>query len=132
MTETVGDYLRELRVNRGLMQKQLAANIGVEPSYLSNLERGIRVHLGEKMLKRIAEALQLTPEELTEIRRYRDASRTRITFPPYAAPREIEVVLLLTNCLGRMPPENFETIRTYIETWRAITYGRPISNIKEA
>ncbi|MGH8493110.1 MAG: helix-turn-helix domain-containing protein [Moraxellaceae bacterium] len=131
MTETVGDYLRKLRVNRGLMQKQLAASIGVEPSYLSNLERGIRVHLGEKMLKRISEALQLTPEELAEVRRYRDVSRTRITFPPYAAPKEIEVVLLLTGCLGRMPPENFEVIRNYIETWRTITLGRPIFDSKE-
>ncbi|MGH8493087.1 MAG: helix-turn-helix domain-containing protein [Moraxellaceae bacterium] len=121
MTNTLGSYLQNLRKSRGLMQKQLAATIGVEPSYLSNLERGIRVHLGELMLERLATALSLTASELAELRRFREASRLRIVIPPYASPDEVEVLHLLTNCLGRMPAENFELIRSYIENWHSIT-----------
>jgi transcriptional regulator with XRE-family HTH domain len=65
-------YLKELRQERGLTQKQLAARAGVSQQYVGRIESNW-VNVGPKTVRRLANALEMDPLELTLIEvLYRD------------------------------------------------------------
>jgi transcriptional regulator with XRE-family HTH domain len=65
-------YLKELRRERGLTQKQLAERSGVSQQYVSRIESNW-VNVGPKTVRRLASALEMDPLELTLIEvLYRD------------------------------------------------------------
>src|SRR5262249_42306739 len=59
------ENLRTLRLARGLTQPMLAEKAGIEQCYLSKLENG-RSKPSEDVLTRIAQALEVKPEALTQ------------------------------------------------------------------
>src|SRR6187549_3326060 len=61
--ETLGDYLREQRVNAQLSLRQLAAQTGISNPYLSQIERGLRKPSAE-VLQQLAKALRVSAETL--------------------------------------------------------------------
>jgi transcriptional regulator with XRE-family HTH domain len=61
-----GVRLRELRRERGFTQRQLAALVHLDFTYLSKLENGADVP-GEQAVKRLAEVLQSDPDELLSL-----------------------------------------------------------------
>jgi len=65
----IGNYIRERREelrkkDRSYSLRQVATRIGVEPSYLSKLERGERVSLSEKKIIALAKELDEDPDLL--------------------------------------------------------------------
>lgn len=60
-----GTRIRERRQERGLRQAELAAGVGISPSYLNLIEHGRR-RIGGKLLADIARALDLDPSALAE------------------------------------------------------------------
>ncbi len=66
MSENFGAYIRKLREEKNLNDKsfslrQVAQRIGVEPSYLSKVERGTEPNPSEQFIKKIA--LELNQDE---------------------------------------------------------------------
>src|SRR3954468_17142320 len=61
--ESLGDYLREQRVNAQLSLRQLAEQTGVSNPYLSQIERGLRRPSAE-VLQQLAKALRISAEQL--------------------------------------------------------------------
>lgn len=61
--ESLGDYLKEQRVNSRLTLRQLADQAGVSNPYLSQIERGLRKPSAE-VLAQIAKALRISAESL--------------------------------------------------------------------
>ncbi len=59
-----GKRLRELRILAGLTQRELAEKIGVDFSYLSKIENGVLPPPSEKVILRLAEALNADKDEL--------------------------------------------------------------------
>ncbi len=59
-------YLKELRRERGLTQKQLAERAGVSQQFVSRIESNW-VNVGPKTVRRLASALEMDPLELTLI-----------------------------------------------------------------
>lgn len=57
-------YLKELREERGLTQKQLADRGGVSQQFISRIESNW-VNVGPKTIQRLSPALDITPLELT-------------------------------------------------------------------
>lgn len=65
-------YLKDLRRERGLTQKQLAQRAGVSQQYVSRIESNW-VNMGPKTVRRFASALEMDPLELTLVEvLYRD------------------------------------------------------------
>jgi transcriptional regulator with XRE-family HTH domain len=60
----LGEYLRAQRETVGTSQRQLAGRIGVHHSYLARLEAGDAAQPAPAILHRLAEALDLDPEDL--------------------------------------------------------------------
>ena len=61
--ESLGDYLKEQRVQARLSLRQLAEQAGVSNPYLSQIERGLRKPSAE-VLQQIAKALRISAEQL--------------------------------------------------------------------
>jgi len=64
--EPLGQKIRRLRQERAMPQERLSIEARVDQSGLSKFERGTDRHMGEIPLRRIAEALGITFEELVE------------------------------------------------------------------
>ncbi|MEZ5277105.1 MAG: helix-turn-helix transcriptional regulator [Opitutaceae bacterium] len=70
MPELLGPFLRErreaLRSERGRSYslRQVAGRIGMEPSYLSRIERGTDIPPGEEKLLALAKELEVNPDAL--------------------------------------------------------------------
>jgi HTH-type transcriptional regulator, competence development regulator len=61
---TFGKRLRELRLERRLNQKELAARVGIDFTYLSKLENDRMEPPGEETIQRLAAALSADVTEL--------------------------------------------------------------------
>jgi len=66
MTTSLGDFIREARVRQGKSLRELAKDLDVTPSYLSDIENDRRVP-AEPVLRRIAQQLQLDFNELMNL-----------------------------------------------------------------
>jgi transcriptional regulator with XRE-family HTH domain len=60
----IGEYLKAKREALGISQRRLALRIGINHSYLARLEAGDYARPATTILHRLAEALDLDPEDL--------------------------------------------------------------------
>jgi transcriptional regulator with XRE-family HTH domain len=58
-----GKRVKEIRLRKGLSQGGLAKILGVHPTYISGIERGVR-NMALKNIERLAKALGVPIEEL--------------------------------------------------------------------
>jgi transcriptional regulator with XRE-family HTH domain len=74
-----GQRLRSLRAERGLTLKQMAADLGVSPAYLSALEHGHRGRPNRRFVHRVCQALNIIWDDAEELQRLADLSHPRVT-----------------------------------------------------
>lgn len=67
MAETFGAFIARQRVEKDLKLRALAIQIGVSESYMSDLKRGNRLPPKGERLEALADAMNLTEEERTEM-----------------------------------------------------------------
>ena len=65
VVQLLGANVRRYRKLKGMTQEQLALEVGMERSYISDLERGTR-NPSVRALGRLAEALSVAPMQLLE------------------------------------------------------------------
>lgn len=68
MTDIVtkfGKKVKEIRLNKHLSQARLAKILGVHPTYISGIERGL-TNMGLKNLEKLAKALDVSIKNLIE------------------------------------------------------------------
>jgi len=58
-----GKRVKEIRLKKAMSQSDLAKNLGVHPTYISGIERGVR-NMALKNIERLAKALDVRIEEL--------------------------------------------------------------------
>ena len=63
----IGSRIKDARVNRGVQQKALAAQLGMAQSVLSRYERGV-LRLPSSLLARIASALKVSTDEILSLK----------------------------------------------------------------
>ena len=64
---TFGEQVRELRRAKGLSQKELAANAFIDFTYLSKIENSHRRPPRERVIRAMADALQIDFLELMQL-----------------------------------------------------------------
>jgi transcriptional regulator with XRE-family HTH domain len=65
-TRRLGKILREVRREAGLSQEELADRAGIHPTYVSQIERGLKSPT-MRMLARLAKALGTTPGKIIRL-----------------------------------------------------------------
>lgn len=59
----LGDYLRQKRIEKNLLIRQLSSQLEIDPAYLSKIERGDRT-CNKELVMRIAKALNQNKDDL--------------------------------------------------------------------
>ena len=75
--QTFGRYVRALREERRIGQRELARLLGVSPSYLNDIEKDKRVAPNPKLVRAIAETLDADAETIFDL-----AGRSKNALPP--------------------------------------------------
>lgn len=95
----LGDKIRQLREEFGLTQGQLAGGASVSQGYLSQLENGDVKNPSAAVLLRIAQAMNVDPDELFEAAGYPTVRTLKQIYQGY----ESNVDPDLMRYLGRLP-----------------------------
>ena len=61
--KTLGQRIKKLRKQRGLLQVDLAVRVGISTGYIGSIEQGLR-YPSLKVLQKISKALKTPPSEL--------------------------------------------------------------------
>lgn len=106
--------LKQFRQKRGLKQKDLALQLGYEPSYLSALERGEKGPPKQDFIRRFVRGLELNEAERAELEKSLRLSRRQFSLPTKASEKEFELVHELEPHLGSLTPLQIDLIKLAI------------------
>jgi len=102
----LGDTIRKLRDTRELTQGQLAKSSSVSQGYLSQLENGEVKNPSAAVLLRVAQAMNVDPDELFEAAGYPTVRTLRATYERYESTIDRE----LLGYLASLPREKLASL----------------------
>jgi len=105
-----GNYLRELRVQRGLRQIDAADLLGYEQSYLSALESGAKGPANPIFVEKVVSKYQLNQLECAKLKEACDCSKRRRVLPKLTSLEEYEVANLFLSKLGNLTGSQIQMI----------------------
>ncbi|WPZ15377.1 helix-turn-helix transcriptional regulator [Nitratireductor rhodophyticola] len=118
----LGEKIRQLRRERGVSQKEMAASIGVSAAYLSSLEHGRASPPNWAMIQKIIGYFNVIWDEADEMQRIAELSHPRVVVDTARlAPEATELANLLAAHIASM--KNAE-VTLLLQQLRAITGGR--------
>ncbi|WP_281419299.1 helix-turn-helix domain-containing protein [Marinobacterium ramblicola] len=97
-----GTYLEHLRRSRRMQQKQLADLMGINPCYVSTLERGRKGPPSKAVLKRLIKNLNLSRDEQEQLWHSVELSEMTFRLPDGMSQDEFEFVHDLKSHLGTL------------------------------
>lgn len=112
MLTALGRALRRLRLDRGMLLKDMAEGIDVTPAFLSAVETG-RKSPPENFLPRLAEKFGLSRDQISELRRAAEQSvqEVRLRLPKGATEADREAMAVLARTFGDMSDKEREEFR---------------------
>ncbi|MBL8583691.1 MAG: helix-turn-helix transcriptional regulator [Rhizobiaceae bacterium] len=111
-----GQRLRELRRERGLTQRDMAAAIGVTPAYLSALEHGHRGAPGWAMVQKIIGYFNIIWDEAEELQRLAESSHPRIVIDTSGlSPQATALANLLAARIGELGEDEIAGLLVRLE-----------------
>lgn len=106
-----GTYLEHLRRKRRIQQKQLADLIGINPCYVSALERGRKGPPSTAVLRRLIKNLNLSRNEQERLWHSVELSEMTFRLPDGMSQDEFEMVHDLKSHLGTLSGDQVLIIR---------------------
>ena len=114
-----GEKIRRLRDERGVLLKDMAAELGVSSAYLSALEHGHRGRPGSGFVQQICAYFDLIWDEAEEIRRLAHLSHPRIVIDTAGLdPLATELANVLADTIGDLDRETLQWILDEINSRR--------------
>lgn len=106
-----GERLRQLRAERGMTQKRMAAEVGVSAAYLSALEHGHRGLPSWALLQRIIACLNIIWDDADELQRLAMQSAPKVTIDTSGLhPLATELANLLERSIKDLSPQDLERL----------------------
>lgn len=106
-----GEKLRQLRAERAMTQKHMAAEVGVSAAYLSALEHGHRGIPSWALLQRIIACLNIIWDDADELQRLALQSAPKVTIDTSGLhPLATELANLLQHSIQDLPPQDLEIL----------------------
>jgi transcriptional regulator with XRE-family HTH domain len=101
-----GKRLRELRQDRGLSAKEMAAGLGVSAAYLSALEHGKRGKPNKRFVHRVCQYLGIIWDEAEALQQIAALSHPRVVVETAGlSPEATELANRLAQRIGDLPEE---------------------------
>lgn len=110
-----GESLEKLRRERNLKQVDLARLVGIEPSYISLMERGYKGPPSSDVLKRISVTLKLKAHETQKLLRDAAISESNFKIPPGTSRSEFELLYRLKARLGSLNEKQVLIMNTVLD-----------------
>lgn len=99
----LGERIRELRRERGVSQKDMAATIGVSAAYLSALEHGHRGVPTWAMIQKIIGYFNVIWDDAEELQKLAEGSHPRVVVDTAGlSPAATELANLMAQAIGEM------------------------------
>jgi transcriptional regulator with XRE-family HTH domain len=107
----LGQKLRQLREERGISLKQMAAALDVSSAYLSALEHGRRGRPTWQMLQRIIGYFNVIWDEAEELTRLAEMSDPRVVIDTAGmSPEATDFANRLARDIGKLAPEDLTAL----------------------
>lgn len=117
-----GRKMRELRDQRHITQKEMAAALGVSAAYLSALEHGNRGRPGPGLIMQICDYFELIWDQADELKRLAGVSHPRVTVDTSGlSSTATELANELARSIGGLDEH---TLQWILDEIRAQTAGR--------
>ena len=101
-----GKRLRELREERGLSAKEMAAGLGVSAAYLSALEHGKRGKPNKRFVHRVCQYLGIIWDEAEALQKVAALSHPRVVVETAGlSPEATELANRLAGKIGTLPEQ---------------------------
>lgn len=114
-----GERMRRLRRERGVTQKEMAAEIGVSAAYLSALEHGRRGLPPWATVQKIIGYFNVIWDEAEELQELAQMSDPRVVIDTSGlSPKATELANLLAARIDRMPDAQLDTLIAEIRSPR--------------
>ena len=111
-----GERVRQLRRERGLMLKDMAAHLGVSSAYLSALERGERGKPTWTLLQGVLQYFRIIWDEADELARLADLSDPRVRIDTANTdPRATLLANRLTREIRSLSPDDLEAMLAILD-----------------
>ncbi|MDY2594641.1 MAG: helix-turn-helix transcriptional regulator [Oliverpabstia sp.] len=108
---TVGIYIKEMRIEKGMSQRELAAASNISNAEISRIESGLRKQPSGDVLKSIATALNVPCQNLFAAAGYiEETPNTKIPVHPDPAINENQYL-----CVSDLTAEEIEDVKKYIQ-----------------
>ncbi|PWK63428.1 helix-turn-helix domain-containing protein [Aminobacter sp. AP02] len=99
----LGERIRELRRERGVSQKDMAASMGVSAAYLSALEHGHRGVPTWAMIQKIIGYFNVIWDDAEELQKLAEGSRPRVVVDTAGlSPAATELANLMAQAVGEL------------------------------
>jgi transcriptional regulator with XRE-family HTH domain len=120
-----GDRLFLLRRKRRLLQKQVALEAGIDPSYLGGLERGRRDAPAVAVFDRLTRALAATDEEREWLRHALAVARLErlVSDGPYAI-AGADLLVRIAEQLPSLNSRQLQLLEAFVEMLAAARSGK--------
>jgi len=105
-----GMFLRTVRLERGLLLKDMADQLDVTSAYLSALEHGKKGAPGSTFLQRIDQAFELDPKRRAELRDAVRDSATTVSIPTKVTPRVFQTAHAFARKLPSLSEKQLQQI----------------------
>ena len=103
MTSPVSIYLRDLRLQVGMTQLDLARSIGYEQAYVSSIELGTKSP-SKEFLAKLVVVMKLSDEDRQNLELALKGSKRRFTLPPESSTSTYKFCNELWDKLDRLHP----------------------------
>lgn len=121
-----GARMRELRADRGVTLKDMAAALGVSATYLSALEHGRRGRPSWFLLQRILGYFNLIWDEAEDLQRLADLSHPRVVIDTAGLdPRATRLANLLAETIASLDGPSLDRLARELEEARRRPSQRP-------
>lgn len=119
-----GARLRELRADRGVTLKQLAAQLQVSAAYLSALEHGKRGAPSSGLVHQVNEFFGLIWDDAEELARLARLSHPRVRVNSAGlSPEQTELANRIAQTIHHLPPETVAAMHALLDA--TTSQGRP-------
>ena len=119
-----GAKLRGLRQGRGVQLKDMAADLGLSPAYLSALEHGHRGRPSGVLVQQVSAYFNLAWDDVDELKRLAELSHPRVVVDTAGlSPRATELANRLAEAIGTLGEDQVERLLEVLD-------GRLISQAK--